>query len=55
MPRIDINLREWDTKGPEPGSPLAGMFLDADPLTSTILDRLSRTDMLEIVELRHGL
>ena len=51
-----ITLREWEYCTPEsPGSALAGVFLDGDKETKLIVQALSQSRTLEIVELRNGL
>ena len=51
-----VTLREWQYLTPEsPDSTLAGVFLDNEAETKRIVQTLSQSKRLEIVELRQGL
>jgi 5-methylcytosine-specific restriction enzyme subunit McrC len=50
-----IDLTEWETCAPEPGTALFGQFLADDVADQRLASRLSTAGMLNIVELRQGL
>ena len=50
-----IDLVEWETCTPEPGTQLFERFLGEDPRVRQLATRLSTAGMLGIVELRQGL
>jgi len=47
-------LTEWQSLYPEPGSELANVFLD-DAGVRSLANRITRSGMLEITELKEGL
>lgn len=53
--RRQVRLQEWDRIDPVGDSPLRGVYLDPQRSVRETADRLSKTRMLEIEELRHGL
>lgn len=50
-----VSLREWETRGPEPGSPLAHRSLAAYPAGRRLAEELTRTGRMEVLELARGL
>lgn len=52
--QISVRLAEWETLSPEPGTDLAGVFLDGAEVR-TAAKILSKLGMLEITELKNGL
>ncbi len=51
-----IHINEWTRITPsEPGSPLAGLFLEEDDEVKLVANELSESRMLRILELREGL
>jgi 5-methylcytosine-specific restriction enzyme subunit McrC len=50
-----IDLTEWETCAPEPGTALFGQFLADDVAVRRLASQLSAAGMLNIVELRQGL
>lgn len=55
MGRIAVDLLEWQSRSPEPGTELDGVFLEEDPAIRAVAQELSRTGVLEVTELRNGL
>jgi len=54
MKEVFITLSEWDSRSPEPGTELAGMSFEEDASLQSIVDDLSRSRKLEILELARG-
>ena len=54
MTAIAIQLAEWQTVSPAPGSPTEGVNLGTDPSVMDLARRLSETGILEVQELRNG-
>lgn len=55
MSAVAVTLREWETRRPEPGSPLVGLSLAGQPAAQRLAERLTDAGQLEVRELRHGL
>lgn len=55
MADATIQLLEWQSVTPDPGTPTHGQFLPQDPVTRSLASSLSREGVLEIQELRNGL
>ena len=54
MTGTSVRLTEWESYPPEPGTRLAGVFLE-DARSRTLAKRLTESGMLEVSELRAGL
>ncbi|MGI9060612.1 MAG: McrC family protein [Ktedonobacteraceae bacterium] len=55
-PLLPISLKEWEYRTPDsPGSKLANVVLEHDAQTKQIVQKLSESGILTIVELRDGL
>jgi 5-methylcytosine-specific restriction enzyme subunit McrC len=52
---LAVDLVEWESCAPEPGTQLFGRFLEEDPGVRRLASQLSAAGMLDIVELRWGL
>jgi 5-methylcytosine-specific restriction enzyme subunit McrC len=52
---LAVELVEWESRAPEPGTQLFGRFLEEDPGVQQLACQLSTAGMLDIVELRQGL
>ena len=50
-----VSLREWETRGPEPGSVLADCSLAADSAARQLAEKLTDTGRMEVLELKRGL
>lgn len=50
-----IILSEWETQGPDNCADLAGLFLDASHATHRVVERLTKSKLIGLTELRHGL
>ena len=50
-----ITLAEWETQGPDNCADLAGRFLDASHGTHRVVERLTKSKLIGLTELRHGL
>lgn len=55
MDSLRVSLLEWQSLSPDPGSALAGRYLDPDPVLLDLARHLSQSNKLEITELRVGL
>ncbi len=55
MKEISIELFEWESKFPEPGTILEGISLGSDKSVREMADNLSSNGRLEILELSNGL
>lgn len=55
MKQISIELFEWESKFPEPGSILEGISLGSDESVRELAETLTNSGMLEILELSKGL
>lgn len=55
MSEISIDLREWDTRKPDPDTPLAGLSLTDDPEAAALAQKLSASNRIQILELSGGL
>ena len=55
MTAITVQLAEWQTVSPSPGSPTENVNLGSDPSVLDLARRLTETGMLEVLELRNGL
>ena len=53
--RIAINLQEWETRHPKPGSELSGVFLEDDPRVQHFAQHVYKSGMIGVEELRNGL
>lgn len=51
---VQIRMREWEKRGPDSGSELAGRFLETES-ERRLADSLAREKRLEVTELRTGL
>jgi 5-methylcytosine-specific restriction enzyme subunit McrC len=52
---LAVDLGEWESCAPEPGTQLFGRFLEEDSGVRRLASQLSTAGMLDIVELRRGL
>jgi 5-methylcytosine-specific restriction enzyme subunit McrC len=52
---LAVDLEEWESCAPEPGTQLFGRFLEEDPGVRRLACQLSTAGRLDIVELRRGL
>ncbi|HXH09644.1 MAG TPA: hypothetical protein VNP04_07780 [Alphaproteobacteria bacterium] len=52
---LTVDLVEWESCAPEPGTQLFGRFLGEDPSVRRLASQLSTAGMLDIVELQQGL
>ena len=50
-----VDIVEWESSAPEPGTQLFGRFLEEDPGVQQLACQLSTAGILDIVELRQGL
>ena len=50
-----INLREWETRHPEPGNVLYERFLVAHPTGRRLAEELTKSGRIEVLELTRGL
>jgi 5-methylcytosine-specific restriction enzyme subunit McrC len=55
MSPIDLNLTEWQSMSPDPGSRTEGVTLGADPSVRDLARSLTERGILEVQELRTGL
>lgn len=55
MNAVAVTLREWETRRPESGSPLAGLSLAGQPAAQRLAEMLTASGQLGVLELRHGL
>ena len=55
MTAIAVQLAEWQTVSPSPGSPTENVNLGSDPSVLDLARRLTETGILEVLELRNGL
>jgi 5-methylcytosine-specific restriction enzyme subunit McrC len=55
MSPLVINLHEWEERSPENDGSLAGITLGNDPAVREIARELTRSGVVEIIELRSGL
>jgi 5-methylcytosine-specific restriction enzyme subunit McrC len=55
MSELSITLSEWESRAPDPGTVLEGVFLEGDPSVRRNADNLSRSGKLEVVELKEGI
>ena len=55
MQDISIDLLEWESKAPEPGSDLEGLNLGSDESVRDLANSLSQSGRLEVSELSTGL
>jgi len=55
MSAIAVQLAEWQTVSPGPGSPTQSVSLGTDPSVLDLARDLTETGILEILELRNGL
>jgi 5-methylcytosine-specific restriction enzyme subunit McrC len=55
MSIISICLQEWETRHPNKGSELEGLFLDEDPIVQKIAKDLSDSQLIGIKEYKNGL
>jgi 5-methylcytosine-specific restriction enzyme subunit McrC len=53
--KIAINLQEWETKYPNPRSELSRIFLEDDPRVQLFAQRVDKSGMIGVEELRNGL
>lgn len=53
--QVSITLNEWQTRGPTDCNELTGRCLDASYGTRIATELLSKSNLLELTELRHGL
>ena len=55
MTTTPVPLSEWETRRPDPGSPLAGASLARDPVAQRLAQQLTSANKIEILELASGL
>ena len=55
MTAIAVQLAEWQTVSPSPGSPTENVNLGSNPRVHDLARRLTETGILEVLELRDGL
>ena len=55
MSEVEINIKEWESKYPEPGSDLEGLFLPPDKSVRNFAKLISKSGKIEILELHKGL
>ena len=55
MTTTPVPLSEWETRRPDPGSPLAGASLAGDPVAQRLAQQLTSANKIEILELASGL
>ncbi len=53
MMRIPVELKEWETLSPEPGSVLYGQHLDEDSAELKLAEVLSKSNVLRIVDIHN--
>ncbi len=55
MNELSITLSEWESRAPDPGTQLEGVFLEGDPSVRRDADNLLRSGKLDVVELAKGI
>ncbi len=55
MTTQNINLTEWETRGPSQDGPLEGLVLAGHPMAQRLAETLTRNGQIEILELARGL
>jgi 5-methylcytosine-specific restriction enzyme subunit McrC len=55
MSEVALELQEWSSNLPQPGSPLVGLSFGSDHLARAVAQQLSNAEKVEILELSSGL
>lgn len=55
MSPLSIDMQEWEERSPENDAALAGVSLGSDPAVRDVARELTRSGMVEVIELRTGL